>query len=197
MRRKPACRTPRRPPKLDPELANLAAVIAEYQLDNNAYGWFRMPWRDGWNAVRLAHAVGQEQPNSGPLGLSFTRHDCANDPSLYWAAEERLIDRTLILNAPQRAALRCLQVLIANSSGGGEAYNAILIPAFLHVPEAVAAPFILEARCRDSIGTTAQLQGDANDRQRAAFRTAWSRGLYMAAYSIPPAIKPRQVTTKP
>jgi hypothetical protein len=46
---------------------------------------------------------------------------------------------------------------------------------------------ILEHRCRDSIGTTAVFQGDSNDRQRGAFRTAWSRGLYLAAYSLPAA----------
>jgi hypothetical protein len=179
------CKTPRKgprrtPPRLDPELENLASVIAEYELDNNAYGWFRMPWRDGWNAIGLAHAVDVEY-----RWLEDVLRDRSTEPSLYWQSEEQLADAT---HYPmRRAALRCLQVLLANSSGGGHVYNNILIPAFLHADPEVVSDDILEFRCRDSIGTTAVLKGDANDRQRAAFRTAWSRGLYMVAYSLPPA----------
>jgi hypothetical protein len=180
-----------KPPPIDQELADLAAVIAEHTLDNNAYGWFRTPWRDGWNAVGLARAEGQRTGMMiiggdvrGWLNTAITER--AIDPAIYWIAEEYLSE-VLNMNRATRAALRCLQVLIANSSGGGHAYNAILIPAFIDVDPADVADDILEWRCRDSIGTTARLQGDPNDRLRGAFRTAWSRGLYLAAYSLPSA----------
>lgn len=193
--RKPAIK----PPPIDQELADLAAVIAEGALDNNAHGWFCTPWRDGWNAVELAHdLVEPNEPNSwraveatwlgrliyaGPQERERTRW--GNE--VYWMAEEQLRDTTDVADRMMRAALRCLQVLVANSSGGGHAYNAILIPAFLHVNPAAVVDSIMEHRCEDSIGTTMQLQGDENDRLRSAFRTAWSRGLYLAAYSLPPA----------
>lgn len=89
-----------------------------------------------------------------------------------------------------RAALRCLQALVAKSDGGGEVYNAILIGPFSTVLPEDVHNLVLEYRCRDSIGTTAELQNDANDRQRRAFSIAWKRGLYHAAYSLPPAVKP-------
>jgi hypothetical protein len=187
---------PVKAPPINQELADLAAVIAEHTLDNNAYGWFRTPWRDGWNAVELAHDLpGQHVRNSWSvteatwLGRLMLTDPQAHERRLwgnemYWMAEDELRDT---MDPMMRAALRCLQVLVANSSGGGHAYNAILIPAFLHVNPAGVVDDILERRCHDSIGTTARLQGDPNDRLRGAFRTAWSRGLYLAAYSLPPA----------
>ena len=72
-------------------------------------------------------------------------------------------------------------------------YNAILIPAFVDADPEQVADDIMEHRCRDSIGTTAVFQGDSNDRQRGAFRTAWLRGLYIAAYSLPPATVKGQI----
>lgn len=184
-----ACRTtrkgPRRPaakaPPVDQELVELASVIAEYSLDNNAFGWFQVPWRDGWNAVGLACTLSQIEPPSWLYKAIDTRNI---EPSMYWLAEEQLADCT---DPMLRAALRCLQVLIANSSGGGHAYNAILIPPFTGLDPERITDTIMEWRCRDSIGTTVQFQGDANDRQRGAFRAAWRRGLYLAAYSLPPA----------
>lgn len=187
--RKAKKRSSIRPKVEDHELAELASVLAEYTLDNNAGGWFRPPWRDGWNAVKLATTACED---NGELELAFLRGACtrALQPNSneiyeiagdYWATAA---DKML------RAALRCLQVLIAKSDGGGEVYNAILITPFAErLPEDVF-DLVLEHRCRDSIGTTAVLQGDINDRQRRAFSIAWKRGLYIAAYAIGPAIKP-------
>ena len=191
MRRCAARKTPRRAPAkaptIDQELLDFAAVIAEHTLENNAHGWFHTPWRDGWNAVGLAYELAV--PDTFRWLNDVLLHKQA-EPQLYWQAEDRLIElaaqnqNTVMM---ERAALRCLQVLVANSSGGGHAYNAILISAFSLPAPAEVVDDVLEYRCRDSIGTTAVLQGDSNDRLRGAFRTAWTRGLYVAAYSLPQA----------
>jgi hypothetical protein len=186
--RKGIKRPPRRPQASDHdhELAELASVLSEYSLDSNAAGWFRPAWRDGWNAVELAAAACEDD---GQAELAFLRGACERHLATsevyeiagdYWATAA---DKML------RTALRCLQVLIAKSDGGGEIYNAILVGPFSErLPEEVF-DLVLEHRCRDSIGTTAQLQSDGVDRQRRAFTIAWKRGLYLAAYAIKPAIK--------
>jgi len=189
MRRCAARKTPRRAPAkaptIDQELLDFAAVIAEHTLENNAHGWFHTPWRDGWNAIGLAYMSGTHDTFRWLSGV-LERKEV--EPALYWEAADRLIELQVVdTSAMERAALRCLQVLVANSSGGGHAYNAILIPPFSLLAPSEVAEHILEYRCRDSIGTTAVLQGDSNDRLRGAFRTAWTRGLYVAAYSLPQA----------
>jgi len=192
-------------PKADDEadLAELAAVLSEYTLDNNAAGWFRPAWRDGWNAVELAIAActDDEIDEYDAPALAFARGACMwrkpfpdsqawRSTNLYEAASDHWATAN---DQMLRAALRCLQVMIANSDGGGEVYNAILLSPFAgRLPEDVF-DLVLEHRCRDSIGTTAQLQGDAHDRLRRAFATAWKRGLYVAAYAIKPAVEALQI----
>jgi len=205
------CRTPRKGPRrpspkapvIDQELADLASVIAEYSLDNNAYGWFRPPWRDGQLPARLALEAARTEgifnnemlddfadasvliglsPRS-PMGSTTIRYEEAG--KVY----QRLIYPKV--NTPMAmlvsASMRCLQLFLANSHGGGEVYNEVLIPAFLPVEPSLVENIVLEFRCLDAIGVTHHLRGDRNDRQRAAFTTAWRRGLYLAAYSLPPA----------
>jgi hypothetical protein len=176
-------------PKADDELAHLASVIADYSLDNNAGGWFRPAWRDGWNAVELATKASTACSEVTWLDAVCTNRALTAGAEAYWRASELLSNGRA--DAMCNAALRCLQVLISHSDGGGEVYNAILVRPFSErvFPEDVF-DLVLEYRCRDSIGTTAVLQGDINDRQRRAFVIAWKRGLYLAAYSLPPAIKP-------
>jgi hypothetical protein len=184
------CKTPRKGPRrrpqkaaVDDELSELAAVIAEYTLDNNAENWFKLPWRNGWNAVELAARSAGDDEDPWLLLVCAKR---IADQGAYWNAQDQL-STTVTPSRMLRAALRCLQVLIANSSGGGAVYNAILRGPFeAQDPERVS-DLVLEYRCRDSIGTTAVMQGDTNDRLRKAFSIAWGRGLYMAAYSLPPA----------
>jgi hypothetical protein len=196
--RKSAKRPPRRPQAADRdgELAELISVLAEYSLDDNAGGWFRPAWRNGWNAVELATkasaALFDISFDDGlyvpARELSWLEDVCLRrdmSPNIYWGAQELLPTSTKPMT---RAALRCLQALIANSHGGGEVYNAILVGPFREVLPERVYDLVLEYRCRDSIGTTAQLQGDYNDRQRRAFTIAWKRGLYVAAYALPPAI---------
>jgi hypothetical protein len=77
--------------------------------------------------------------------------------------------------------------LNAKSDGGGEVYNAILIRPFSRLLPELVEHLVLEHRCQDSIGVSAVLKGDTNDRLRRAFTTAWKRGLYQAAYALPQA----------
>jgi hypothetical protein len=166
-------------------MIELAEVIAEHALDNNAENWFRLPWRNGWNAVELAATATVDASDSWLLDVCA----CVPRPTsddIYWAAQDRL-SSTITPSRMMRAGLRCLQALLAKSDGGGEVYNAILRTPFANVyPESVAH-LVLEYRCRDSIGVSAGLIGDVNDRLRRAFTTAWKRGLYLASYSLPPA----------
>jgi len=182
---------------VDNELAQLASVLDEMRLDNNAYGWFRPTWRDGENAVALAKNVALSSAIFDDADLPTIRIkavlDLANRrPETYMLAGDLFLE---IMGTPRKtnaarllgAALRCLQLKIANSHGGGAVYNDVLIPAFLPIDPVLVEQYVMTHRCQDSIGTSITLRGDRNDRQRAAFRVAWQRGLYLAAYSLPPA----------
>lgn len=181
---------PRRPPPkepLDDDMSELAAVLAEHQLDNNAAGWFKLPWRDGWNAIELALRVSFHEHGFGDQPwLAEVCKNRSTTQDIYWIAQD-LLAPTVTPNRMLRAAFRCLQVLLAKSDGGGEVYNAILVGAFFSVDVSTAENLVLEFRCRDSIGVGAKLLGDGNDRLRRAFTIAWKRGLYAAAYSLPAA----------
>lgn len=190
------CKTrkgPKRPPPkidhLDEEIAELASVISEYEIDNNAYGWFILPWRDGWNAVELAFACASEAGEvEDDEWLAAVIRDRWADQDVYWKAQDRLAWGSTP-NKLIRAAYRCLQVLIARSDGGGVVYNEILLGPFSELLPEKVEDRVLEYRCRDSINVSSKLAGDVNDRQRRAFTIAWKRGLYMAAYSIPPIVE--------
>jgi hypothetical protein len=203
-----AKRKPRKAPRIDDDLVQLAEVLAEYSLDNTAYGWFRLPWRNGRHAVALARQAASEVSGEISGKALFEIHEFL-DEFVYLTDSAWIIDGTWasyknemyeragqlyrgliqpkIDTDPARllsAALRCSQLYIANSHGGGSGYNEILIPAFLPIEPALVEKHVLEHRCRDAIGASSQLYGDAKDRERRAFTTAWQRGLYFAAYSI-------------
>lgn len=197
-------RKPKRTQEIDYDLAELASVIAEYQLDNNAYGWFRPPWRDGVWATMLAYrcaglVLGPKDPVTHvlPTARSIIKEvECFGTVTENVTTYEQagLVYRSIMqpgMNTDAArlvaAAMRCLQLKIANSHGGGNVYNEVLIPAFVAVEPKLVAEEVLECRCLDAIGTSHHLNGDAHDRQRAAFTIAWRRGLYLAAYSLPPA----------
>jgi len=199
--RKPKKRAPGRPKLLDDDLTLLASVIDEYRLDDTAYGWFRPPWRDGLNAMRLAREAA-ESPGIAleALGLPSEReavdilynHAPGDGSTIYERAGKAycaLVQPKVNTNYARllAAALRCLQIKLARSDGGGTVYNEILIPVFLPLEPSSVEQLVMQHRCVDAIGTTPSLQGDHNDRQRQAFRIAWERGLYLAAYSLPPA----------
>ncbi len=198
-----ACRVarkgPRRPPRkresMDPDLTDLARSIADCQLDKNSKSWFEMPWRDSWNAVSLAATLataGDRRPDD-PVedetteALAFVRAAVAaraSDTETYWRADEYI---RLCAGAPMTvAALRCLQLAMSKSDGGGEVPSVVIRVAYDRLwysgahEEAVA-----EHRCLDAIGTSVELKGDGFDRVRRAFRVAWDRGLYRACYALP------------
>ena len=194
---------PPRKPEIDEDLSMLASVIGEFQLDNTAYGWFRPPWRDGLWAVALALGAARAPGVADGIGLAAEQdaaklldwfidksHKAPDDlyeqaGSIYSAlVQPKINTNTARLLA---AALRCLQLKLARSDGGGAVYNEVLIPAFLPLEPKHVASLVLLYRCNDAIGTSHHLKGDHNDRQRQAFRIAWERGLYLAAYSLPPA----------
>ena len=170
-------------------MLELAAVIAEHKFENYAAGWFKLPWRDGWNAVGLAAQAIEDRPNTDDYNDHYhwlrrvvRNRETSNE--VYWEAEDRLHQA---IDPLTRAGLRCLQILIAKSSGGGEVYNSILVTPFAIPPSILVADFVMHHRCVDAIGTTPSLKGDGNDRLRRAFTTAWQRGLYQAAYALPQA----------
>lgn len=186
--RKPPKRPSPRPRPVDDELVELARVLDERRLDNTAEGWFEPPWRDGWNAVGLATTLATGGEVHKHL-VEWCRARCT-EPEAYWRASEFLESRQLL--ETERAALRCFQVLASNSDGGGTVYNHILRLSFQRNGHELSYETLLKIeeivamwRCQDAIGTQLQLQGDAHDRVRRAFKIAWSRGLYRAAYALP------------
>lgn len=199
MRHKPK-RKPKKKPKLDDELIELASVIAEVQLENNARGWFEMPWRSGWNAARLVVALWHleriELANAGrraqstPSGFDDLADVLASeDIDAITASYEDLEDLRVQLTASGDRTLaqapRFLQMMIAGTSGRGANYNAMLIRLFER--SSVATPTLADIvrvhRCRDAIGVAHNL--DTNDaRRKRAFEIAWDRGLYRAAYAL-------------
>ena len=194
-RRRPARIEHPKQPQLDDELQELAVVLDEHRLEANAENWFSVPWRDGWNAVALAsdfygaddytEVTSEERHIWKWLETVIEKRD--DRSHIYWEATEYLQQCTRFETKYLSAALRCLQVLLANSSGGGTVYNAILKAASDKlVPIQLHSDIILEYRCCDAIGTTSVMQNDQHDRLRRAFVIAWQRGLYQAAYSLRP-----------
>lgn len=202
-RRKPPKRAAAKPP-IDDDLAELVSMLAESKLDDNATGWFQVPWRDGWAAARLGidcwYAVTTNLANTGAatarqVGTWIKARNIS--PRIYEHAEIVLLDASADVfrrGAPDArflvAALRCVQLLIANSSGGGHGYNDVLRLAVERVPDSfisMIAPQVKKARCFDAIGVELGLRNDKNDKLRRAFSIAWDRGLYQAAYALPRA----------
>lgn len=193
-------RRPQRDEKPDDnELSLLASVLAEHTLDTNAQGWFVLPWRSGRNAIRLARMAATHQDVVDWTGLDHatsvkilsvidiepeTIETYERAAILHNALTYPKIDtKTARLLA---VALRSLMILIAKSDGGGPVYNELLAPIFYEIPSNIVEDLVMGHRCLDAIGTTHTLRGDAFDKQRGAFRIAWRRGLYHAAYSIKP-----------
>lgn len=186
-RKDPSRKAPKRAPSkpvIDDELVELARVIDEQRLDKNAAGWFSVPWRDGWNAVNLAldasqRAYRSSDPNEVPewaLFLGRLIRDRELSSQAYLTADMFIESRQVAAFA--RAALRCYQLLVSRSDAGGDGYNRILFPLFdAQEPEAHEGT-IRYWRAQDALG------GFVDERRRAAFNTAWNRGLYKVAYAV-------------
>lgn len=205
-------------PDVDDDLKELAKVLDERRLEHNREGWFSLPWNSGYYAglcgllaFRVNHDDFESQreehihdwlqglyESSQPTdfvtkgGVTyFEAGDLLQGIDMSGAASTESVSPLLY------AALRCIQVFTSHSSGGGEVYNILLKLAFerCQVPDHLFEECVLEARCLDAIGTTSSLKGDAYDRSRRAFLIAWKRGLFHAAYSLPPVVKTTIVTT--
>lgn len=198
--RKKAKRPPPKPPKIDPDLAQLAQLLDEHRLETNAKGWFTLPWRDGENAVRLAldvyRALMSQAVDGPPVALSEIVADLQNTSFgmhhalSYETLEEYryLMPVSHFLSAPVRAAIRCRQLKMANSHGGGHVYNEVLM---LSLFDTVTEEQVIQWRAHDALlryGDYVQDGFHSQQWQRAKkmFELAWKRGLYHAAYAIKP-----------
>lgn len=205
--RKKAKRPPAKPAKIDPDLVQLAQMLDEHRLEKNAKGWFELPWRDGENAVRLALEVYfklSEEAHEIPTTLSNIAADLHNTSfgmrhTLAYEALEAYrytMPVSHFLSAPVRAALRCRQLKIANSHGGGHVYNEVLT---LGLFETVTEESVIHWRAHDALmrnaydfdddGASIITQTERSQewqRAKKMFELAWKRGLYHAAYAIKP-----------
>ena len=192
--------TTRKPPRRarprtlpDRSLIELAEALATNVHDDDPHGWLRLPWNNGWHAVELAREIAE----------LTDRHAGFRDP-MRLLCSQRVVTSEVYDEAGRLAALaygtgpayyvalRCLQMLIANSDGGGHVYNAWLLPVLLRLTDEELGPTSVAVRtwrCHDAIGTGPNLRGNLHDPLRRAFVTAWTRGLYQAAYSLP-KVKP-------
>lgn len=196
MTRKPKPIKERR--EVDDDLRELVEVLDEHRLDHNAMGWFTLPWRHGYNAASVAYACFTRNVDTYASKRekhieSFLHGVLATPTTATEVDYERaamMLERvdTDEVSSYLRASLRCLQIWLSNSSGGGHAYNSVLMVPVERslIPIGLIEDVVLEWRCRDAIGTTAVMQSDRHDRARRAFTIAWKRGLFHAAYSIAP-----------
>jgi hypothetical protein len=202
-RRKP----PRRPPpsafqeaaQVDAELLDLARVLDEHRLDTNAAGWLKLPWKNGWNAISLAWEIvlsGNDSWRWRTDGRDLSAREMitrlAGEPAshltrrTYYAIDDRLANLEWSRSAPaMRAVLRCTQLLLSNSHGGGAVYNDVLATISGSFSEAQ----MLVHRFND----VADLIGNEPitheiEKLRNVFNIAWRRGLYHAAYALKPIV---------
>lgn len=183
--RKPPRRKQPRTIEIEDELAQLALVLDEQRLERGATGWFALPWRDGVNAFGLSVATAEHLVRGPIKALDSLNEDKYPLDLLYEHAEELFAETSSrdfsVKGAAIKAACRCLQLKISRSDGGGHGYNVILSRYIAqHVPDALVEIW----RARDALGYELEFDGTARDRVRGAFRIAWRRGLFRAAYAL-------------
>jgi len=188
----------RKPPKvqLDDDMTELAVALAQYEIDEGAAGWLKMPWRSGWNAVRFAidfAHVQQLYPEDEFIWLNSLIPLGGAERWAYWTIQD-FLEKSSGRWPMFHAAMRCAQIMLTDhGSGDGSIFNAVLTRPLVEwrAPADLThyAQCMESARCRDSIGVGALNLNDGNDWLRSAFRIAWRRRLYGAAYALPPARK--------
>lgn len=177
-------------------------MLDEHRLDNGVAGWLELPWRSGWNAASFAYTSYERFAHDDNGLIDFDVRALLGRwvlnqyvaPSIYETADGIIAEvsiKTLHHNLKAArlliAGFRCVQLTIANSSGGGVTYNDVLRTLFDRLPDhwpAMLKDEMRTARCMDAIGTHPTLMNDSNDKLRRAFCIAWDRGLYRAAYAL-------------
>jgi hypothetical protein len=167
-------------------------LLDEHRLDRNADGWLTLPWRNGWCASELAFMVAHRITNHATPGLEPSPFNLlrkiirarAAHREVYYVLDEALLTiRWTDATPAMRASMRCVQVLVANSDGGGHVYNAILGP----IAASITEEDIITWRCADAIGVHPSEPATPEiERRRRLFATAWRRGLFHLAYAIQP-----------
>lgn len=178
----------RKPPKEidEPDMRELLAVLYESKADYNVAGWLSVPWRDGWNAAQLALNIARDSGATDFASVEgiwkLLRDYWMNNTRtarVYADLEELLHEiRWTTLTPALRSAARCMQLVIANSDGGGQVENVILE----HIVTGLHEKLVTECRLVDAVGHDISPVGE---RRRQAFLTAWRNGLYRVAYAIP------------
>jgi hypothetical protein len=186
--RKGPKRVPAKAPKIDPELAQIAQLLDEHRLETNATGWFKLPWRNGYFATALALEVfdcaAERDAITIPSALSDARHHIQK--MTYEELDDLRHGMPIyhFLSRYIRGAIRCRQLLLSKSDGGGYGYNDVLRVA---VGDHVGEEQMIEWRARDALNVLpADRSTQAWESARKTFELAWKRGLYHAAYAIKP-----------
>jgi len=167
---------------LDDDLLDLARALDENRCESSLDGWLSVPWRNGRNAIVLAERIsallGEPDDDDG-WWLAEQLKRPRGGVDVYHEAQERsFATKSLVI----KAGLRCMQLWISNSDGGGEIYNVVLRRALIGVDERRIAELVEGIRREDALGD--EPIGPRRERARAAFRIAWRRGLYAAAYAL-------------
>lgn len=188
--------------QVDPDLTTLMEMLEQHKFEQNYLSWFSLPWRDGWCAAKLAFACHEQYAFSERRENEIRRNrawcdDKQVSPRLYEEASAMIAvvaQRVMVVGTNYErfhmAGLRCVQLLISNSHGGGNVYNDVLSHAFGNVPNWWPNELrrqVRDARCEDAIGVPAGFDGTSDDKLREAFKIAWDRGLFQAAYALPRA----------
>ncbi len=195
MARDPSRKKPKRRPRkepIHPDLLTIAAALDEHRLETNSDGWFKIPWRYGENAVQLAldvyYAEAPKIVAGVPVALWQPTSDLFHSRSMlglsYAQLDEYLYTLPIghELSKYVRAAIRCRQLLIAQSSGGGHVYNDVLKIA---LEGEVTEEQMIKRRALDALGLDHN-QNPAAWKNFKPFELAWKRGLFHAAYALKP-----------
>lgn len=187
----------------DADLSELWDVLAEIKQTNS----WTIPWIDGVNAIELAMQLVRVTTSGKPLKSQSREETAVIDFVLDWiAARQKEDDKNPASQEDYwqfqeylsmldgrthyacdhflRVAVRCAQLEIADSSGGGNGFNTQFDRVRQHFPQE-AERLIRAARCKDALGFSAEFdQNPERDRRRRAFYTAWDRSLYQVAYAV-------------
>lgn len=182
---------PRRKPRteIDSDIAQLLSVLEDELPPPTVAAWLSIPWRDGWNAAALALHIARATPEFDRVKDTWEKLELLHTQGRRTSETYNILDGILHTirwshaTPALRVAARCMQIVIAKSDGGGQVENALLEQIVTDANELV----VRIARMCDALGLRIDEPSNQEiERRKAAFKTAWSRGLYRVAYAIPP-----------